>query len=162
MPLKTSDRQILITGATGFIGSRIVRAFADMDSVSQVHCVAVRSGGVGLECYSEKIIIHPGSLAAPRLGLRDSAFDELASQVDLIVHAGLSRSVLDSYQTLRAANFESTKSLVNLAALRRIPIHFFSSGSLASLNEGVPPTGGSLGYVASKWASEKYLSNAAD
>lgn len=162
MHIKTSDRQVLITGATGLTGSRIVRVFAAMDSLSQVHCVAVRSGGVELEDYSEKIKIHPGNLAAPRPGLRDSTFDELISQVDLIVHAGVSRSVLDSYQKLRGANFESTKTLVSLAAMRKIPIHFVSSGSLASLDDDVPPTGGSLGYLASKWASERYLSSAAD
>jgi len=63
---------------------------------------------------------------------------------------------------LRGANFESTKTLVSLAAKRRIPIHFISSGSLASLNGDTPPNGGSMGYLASKWASERYLSNAAD
>jgi hybrid polyketide synthase/nonribosomal peptide synthetase ACE1 len=133
-----------------------------MDRVSQIHCVATRSGGAALEALSDKITTHPGNLAAPRLGLRPSTWNELATEVDLIVHAGVSRSMLDSYQTLRGANFESTKTLVHLAAERRIPIHFLSSGSLASLEAGAPPTGGSLGYLASKWASEKYLSSAAD
>ena len=161
-PIKTSDCRVLITGATGYTGSRIVQAFAAMDKVSQIHCVATRSGGAALEAQSDKITIHPGNLAAPRLGLRDSTWSELASEVDLIIHAGVSRSMLDSYQTLRGANFESTKNLVSLAAPRRIPIHFISSGSLASLEDGAPPAGGSLGYLASKWASEKYLSNAAE
>jgi hybrid polyketide synthase/nonribosomal peptide synthetase ACE1 len=106
-PIKTSDCRILITGATGYTGSRIVQAFAAMDRVSQIHCVATRSGGATLESHSEKITIHPGNLAAPRLGLRESTWTELANQVDLIVHAGVSRSMLDSYQTLRGANVES-------------------------------------------------------
>lgn len=161
-PIKTSDCRILITGTTGYTGCRIVQAFATMDRVSQIHCVATRSGGAALEALSDKITTHPGNLAAPRLGLRPSTWNELATEVDLIVHAGVSRSMLDSYQTLRGANFESTKTLVHLAAERRIPIHFLSSGSLASLEAGAPPTGGSLGYLASKWASEKYLSSAAD
>ena len=161
-PIKTSDCRILVTGATGYTGSRIVQAFAAMDRVSQVLCVATRSGGAALEDYSEKIKVYPGNLTAPRLGLRDSAWTELASHADLIIHAGVSRSMLDSYQTLRGANFESTKTLVSLAASRRIPIHFISSGSLASFEDSAPPTGGSLGYLAGKWASERYLSNAAD
>jgi hybrid polyketide synthase/nonribosomal peptide synthetase ACE1 len=161
-PIKTSDCRVLVTGATGYTGSRIVQAFAAMDRVSEIHCVATRSGGAALEALSDKIKIHPGNLAAPRLGLRDSTWSSLANDVDLIVHAGVSRSMLDSYQTLRGANFESTKTLVHLAAARRIPIHFISSGSLSTLESDTPPTGGSLGYLASKWASEKYLSNASE
>jgi hybrid polyketide synthase/nonribosomal peptide synthetase ACE1 len=161
-PIKTSDCRVLITGATGYTGSRIVQAFAAMDIVSEIHCVATRSGGAALEALSDKIKVHPGNLAAPRLGLRESTWSSLANDVDLIVHAGVSRSMLDSYQTLRGANFESTKALVHLAAARRIPIHFISSGSLSTLENDTPPTGGSLGYLASKWASEKYLSNASE
>ncbi|EME40768.1 hybrid polyketide synthetase [Dothistroma septosporum NZE10] len=154
-------RRVLVTGATGFLGRRLVQKLVAADHVEEVHCVAVRSRQSDLNTISDKVKVYAGNLAAPRLGLSDAEIETLTAQVDLIIHAGVSRSVLDSYQTLRGANLCSTKALVKLAAARGIPFHFISTGSLADLDGAAPPTGGSLGYLASKWASEKYLDNAA-
>lgn len=55
-----------------------------------------------------------------------------------------------------------------MAITRRIPVHFVSTGGVVqltgqdgldkvSVSDSVPPTDGSLGYVASKWASEVIL-----
>ena len=74
---------------------------------------------------------------------------------------------------LRPANTNSIKELARLALPRRIPFHFISSGSVRIYGdeEGpkiynidqslpispTPPSDGSDGYVASKWAAEKFL-----
>ena len=83
--------------------------------------------------------------------------------MDLVIHAGANRSLTDDCPTLRGANFASTKTLVQLAARRRIPLHFLSSGSVAVLEEAgaTPSPSGAEGYMASKWASERYLGHAA-
>ncbi|KAI1495559.1 hypothetical protein F5X99DRAFT_415001 [Biscogniauxia marginata] len=155
----SNHKRIIITGSTGFLGRRLVRALVASNEVEEIHCVAVRSKQRNKQVELGKIKIHAGDLAAPRLGLSEDDFTSLSENIDMIVHIGVSRSFLDSYQLLRGPNFESTKTLVNLAAPRRIPIHFFSSGSV--MNIGGPSTSGSEGYTASKWASEKYLTNAA-
>ena len=48
-----------------------------------------------------------------------------------------------------------------MAAPRKIPIHFISSGGVLKLGGSRPANDGSDGYVASKWASERVLENAA-
>ncbi|KAI1344561.1 hypothetical protein F5Y15DRAFT_411391 [Xylariaceae sp. FL0016] len=160
IPVKTSGQKVIVTGSTGLVGRNLVQALTASEKVSEIHCVAVRSRnreGVN----SSKVKVYPGDLAAPRLGLSEQDFEFLASNADLIIHAGASRSLLDAYQLLRGPNFESTKTLVQLAAARRIPFHYISSGSVATMTDATPPTGGADGYVATKWASEQYLTHAA-
>ncbi|RYO86086.1 hypothetical protein DL764_009059 [Monosporascus ibericus] len=151
---------VMVTGATGFLGRKLVDALTASDRIGEIHSVAARSA---TNSKSRKLKTYTGDLASPRLGLSKADFAALSATVDVIVHAGVARSLVDSYQLLRGANFESTKALVRLAARRRIPIHFISSGSVSTLEEkgATPPTSGSNGYAASKWASERYLGHAA-
>jgi hybrid polyketide synthase/nonribosomal peptide synthetase ACE1 len=88
----------------------------------------------------------------------------------VIIHSGCDRSLSDYYQVIRAGNFGSTKELTKLAIGRQVPIHFISSNGVLELDNAPTtgsvaaarsPTNGSNGYVASKWASEAYLENAA-
>jgi hybrid polyketide synthase/nonribosomal peptide synthetase ACE1 len=82
------------------------------------------------------------------------------------------RAFFEPYALLRKTNVVSTKKLVSLASTHKIPIHFISSGELLCANDAtakanesvrkyVPKTDGSEGYLASKWASEVMLENAA-
>ena len=118
--------------------------------------------------------MHPGDLSEPLLGMSKETFAKLSNEVDVIVHSGANRSYWDYYQLLRGVNVSSTKELVQMATVRNIPVHFISSGGVLSLagddaeatdNISVsaykPPVDGSMGYLASKWASEAYLENAA-
>ncbi|KAE8150730.1 hypothetical protein BDV25DRAFT_139560 [Aspergillus avenaceus] len=160
-PIKTSGRSVLVTGSTGYLGRRLVASLAESDDVEEVHCVAVRPDSAQRIPSSNKIKTYTGDLAAPRLGLSVPTFEKLSSTADLIVHAGASRSMLDAYPMLRGANVDSTKELVKLAAARQIPFHFISSSSVLKLGDSTPPAGGSEGYTAGKWVSERYLANAA-
>ncbi|KAK8879233.1 hybrid NRPS/PKS enzyme [Apiospora arundinis] len=171
MPIVRSGVQplrVLLTGATGSIGRKLVDELASSTKVVEIHAVAVRSSTITDDetnklSASPKLKIYSGDLASPRLGLSETDFASLASSVDLIIHAGANRSLTDDYSTLRGVNFASTKTLVQLAARRRIPIHFFSSGSVSVLDEAgaTPSPSGAEGYMASKWASERYLGHAA-
>lgn len=178
---KTSNKVVILTGASGYLGSRILGQLVKDESVSEVHCIAVRRDASGhipeLPITSNKISIHAGDLVAPRLGLSKAKAELLSRSADTIVHCGAKRSFWDNYEPLREVNVNSTKELIGLAALRRIPIHFMSSGAVLDLDPFSasstssssetsainvrPPRDGSNGYVASKWASETCLQNAA-
>ncbi|KKA18098.1 Hybrid NRPS/PKS protein 1, partial [Rasamsonia emersonii CBS 393.64] len=174
----TSGTTVLLTGATGFLGRNILRKLVEDDRVSKIHCVAVRQSSSDnqpreLPVQSPKIVAHPGDLTEPLLGLSPEAFAELSAEVDVIIHSGANRSFWDAYQLLRPQNVSATKEVVRLAHGRKIPVHFISSGGVLQLagedaqtNNGSvsafkPPVDGSMGYVATKWASEVYLENAA-
>lgn len=112
--------------------------------------------------------MYEGDLTLPRLGLPEQLASTIFHEADAIIHNGADVSHLKSYETLRPANVESTKELVKLSLPRRIPLHYISTAGVAlfsvretfeevTASSTPPPTDGSDGYTASKWASERYL-----
>jgi hybrid polyketide synthase/nonribosomal peptide synthetase ACE1 len=154
-------KTVVLTGSTGNLGSAILSQLLADPSVSSIHCVAVRSNPTNADLFSQpQVTIHEGDLTAPLLGLSTSTFSTLATQADLIIHAGAARSFWDYYHTLRTTNVSSVREIVSLAAQRKVPIHFLSSGGVADLGNTTPSSDGKNGYVASKWAAEQLLQNA--
>ena len=167
-----SELDIVLTGATGFLGSCILRELARDERVAVIHCIAIRvshgSESRALIIESSKIVKHYGNLAAPCLRLSVNLFEELSQNVDRIIHNGADVSFLKAYNTLEETNLGSTKELARLAASRKTPFHFVSTAGINSFNDEdelpevfisdhQPPVDGRTGYAASKWACEKYL-----
>lgn len=157
---------VLLTGSTGYLGRHVLRRLVSNSRISKIYCVAIRwrdlPVGQRLSVHSEKIILRNGDLGLPLLGLADGEFEALSREVDLIVHSGANRSFWDNYEALRSSNVSPLKELVNLALPKQVPIHFISSGGVLKYKSATPPTDGSDGYIASKWAAERYLCNAAN
>ncbi|KAM5383494.1 hypothetical protein ACJZ2D_001943 [Fusarium nematophilum] len=170
----TDGLQVVLTGSTGFLGLSILKSLLQDKRVSKVHCLAQRSSKERDPIFSSpSVACYPGDLSMPRLGLSQEQFDMLAEAADRIIHNGADVSFLKSYQSLRRVNVESTKELARMATGRRIPLHFVSTGGVVNLTgqdglaeisvaEFKPPSDGSHGYVASKWASEHILESCAD
>ncbi|KAL9093353.1 MAG: hypothetical protein Q9165_004094 [Trypethelium subeluteriae] len=177
-PIATSKKVVLLTGAAGFLSKWILPQLVNDKQVTKIHCIGIRPKGAEnprkLPITSPKIVVHPGDLSEPWLGLSETLFWELAGEVDAILHAGASRSFWDNYHALRASNVTPTKLLVKMAAVRSVPLHYTSPAGVLPATEGgegegskpgsvaahPPPTDGSNGYVASRWASEQVLERA--
>ncbi|KAG5772729.1 hypothetical protein H9Q72_001229 [Fusarium xylarioides] len=166
----TNGLQVALTGATGFLGVSILKSLLEDKRVSKVHCLAVRSSSNTSDPVfsSSRVACYPGDLSLPRLGLSQEQFDQLANTVTQIIHNGADVSFLKTYQSLKRPNVSSSRELARMAVTRRIPVHFVSTGGVVQLTgqdgldevsvaDSMPPTDGSLGYVASKWASEVIL-----
>ncbi|KAK0664508.1 hypothetical protein QBC41DRAFT_380647 [Cercophora samala] len=184
--LRQEGRTVLFTGATGYLAPYLLQQLISDSSISTIHCVAIRAESPSQAksrlhpsvATNPKIKVHVGDLGAPLLGLSTSVFAQLTSSVDLIIHSGARRSFWDSYYSLRDTNVTSTRTLLQMAASRRVPIHFLSTSGVLLLSDATnpylstspaaatsvaefkPPTDGSEGYAASKWASEVLLENA--
>ncbi|KAF1730572.1 Nonribosomal peptide synthetase 14 [Beauveria bassiana] len=174
-PLRRHPLTVILTGATGFLGRSIVQELQRRDDVLQIHCVAVRDTLSGtsrdMERDSNKVILHAGDLSLPYLGMMEDEARLLFEEADAIIHNGADVSFLKTYQSLRAANVESTKELVRLSVHRAVPFHFVSTAGVglvaagqdlireASVRAHTPRLDKVDGYVASKWASEVYLEN---
>lgn len=150
--------KVLLTGATGYLGRRILAQLVADERVVEVHCLAVRQTPVEL-ADNPKVVVHTGDLTSPRLGLSDTTFATLAATADAVVHSAANRSFWDHYEHLRATNVASTRELVRLAAPRGVPLHFVSSAGAVALSS---PADAGSGYVLSKWASERLLADAAE
>ena len=166
---------IVITGATGFLGKHIIQRLIEHESVGEIHCIAIRRDGQGnarrIGFTSSKIHEYPGDLGQPLLGLSASDFDQLSKTADAIIHNGADVSFLKSYQALKPTNVLSTKTILEMAIPRTVPIHFVSTAAVAlftpekelpeisAAHLQVPETG-DRGYALSKWVNEVFLEKA--
>ncbi|WP_156910504.1 non-ribosomal peptide synthetase [Nocardia mangyaensis] len=167
---------ILLTGATGFLGSFLLRELLDQTDAT-IHCL-VRAAddraavdrvvattaklGIDVTPHLDRIIGVPGDLARPGLGIAPSRLAELAADIEVIYHNGALVNHLEPYARMRAANVEGTIEVLRLATTTRVkPIHYVSTLSvLAGIpqDDGVP--GGLPGYAMTKWVAEQLVHTA--
>lgn len=167
---RTTQREVMLTGAAGFLGSEILAALLEDTSVAKVHCIAVPTEMLDTIASNAKVAVYPGSLTSPTLGLSSDDISTLRALIDQIIHTGSQGHCLNNYTSVKTANYLSTQFLAQLAASRQIPLHFVSSPRVilfqpdgaveappVSMAAHLPPDDGSQGFTASKWASEVFL-----
>ncbi|MFF6982545.1 thioester reductase domain-containing protein [Streptomyces sp. NPDC008343] len=180
-------RRILLTGATGFLGSHMLLDLL-RHSDAHVYCLvraadeeaATSRLGDALKSYSlpwssevrRRITVLPGDMRDPRLGLSDDLWNTLAQELDSVVGVAAAVDFLRGYQSLRSSNVLGALTLAELAATGRPkPLHHISS--IAVFNEvGIPSMGEDdpfahidrliAGYDQTKWAAEVALRRARD
>jgi amino acid adenylation domain-containing protein/thioester reductase-like protein len=176
-------REILLTGATGFLGAHLLHELVTATG-ARVHCLvrapdeaAARNrlrqaaARYGLPAPPDgRVAPLPGDLAAPRLGLAGPAFRALARTVDVVYHVGAQVNFIYPYQELRAANVTGTAEVIRLAGdCRGIPVHYVSSTAVLA---GLGAAGGRvateetvlahpellrMGYVETKYVAEEMI-----
>ncbi|WP_445281341.1 thioester reductase domain-containing protein [Streptomyces sp. DSM 118148] len=187
VPEPVPPRRVLLTGATGFLGSHMLLDLL-RHSDAHVYCLVraedeaaatARLGeqlrGYRLPWSSEvrrRITVLPGDIRRPRLGLTDERWHTLAHELDSVVGVAAAVDFLRGYQSLRGSNVLGALTLAELAATGRPkPLHHISS--IAVFNEvGITSMGEDdplahidrlvSGYDQSKWAAEVALRRARD
>lgn len=172
---RSTARRVVLTGATGFLGTHLLRQLVNDSSVAEVHCLCIRSRHVRVQ--DAKIREYQGDLSKPLLGLSTEDFRRLSQTADVIIHLGADVNHLKTYEAMRTANVVSTQTLLAMAMSRSIPVHFISSSSVAMLQKGNPELAevapssisppadvdslekNAIGYAASKWVGEMLLEN---
>ncbi|MDT0485635.1 amino acid adenylation domain-containing protein [Streptomyces doebereineriae] len=180
-----APRTVLLTGATGFVGPHLlaelllatdaeivcpVRAATPAEAADRIR-QALAAQQIRLPAGAERITAVPADLARPHFGLGPDRFAELAETCEVIVHNAAMVSIMREYGSLRAANTESTRQLLRMAAARSIPVHLVSTLSVAPSRSAAaevpeaflsPHPGLVSGYQQSKWASERLVEQAAE
>ncbi|HTZ45882.1 MAG TPA: thioester reductase domain-containing protein [Jatrophihabitans sp.] len=181
-------RQVLLTGATGFVGAYLLRELLADDPRRQVDClvrcaepadglrrILANAGGyfdAGV-LDTDRIRVLPGDLAAPRLGLAEDEHAALLHRTDSIVHNGAWVHFAHSYDQLEPANVDGTVELIRASAATGIPLHHVSTYGIWGLptdgrdrvgeDESILTAGRLVtGYVQTKWSAEHLAQQAAE
>jgi thioester reductase-like protein len=134
---------ILLTGATGFLGTSLLRALLDGTS-ARILCLARPTGQSVARRISamtagrdaHRVLAVDGDLSAPRLGLQDRIWRDLREQVDAVCHAGASIDWVKPYGMLRSVNVLATHDLLRLASEAGASFDFVSSLSVCYSSHG--------------------------
>ncbi len=180
-------RELLLTGATGFLGVYLLEALL-RETDAQILClVRARDDEHAMERlrqhaqsfarwddgWTRRVVAIAGDVGEPRLGLSAARFDALASSVGAIYHAAACVNFLFPYEGLKATNVGGTRECLRLACTGRTKaFHHVSTFSVfdspahagRELDEDEPltdPGGLLLGYSQSKWVAEKLVEQAA-
>ncbi|MBN8579020.1 MAG: amino acid adenylation domain-containing protein [Anaerolineae bacterium] len=182
-------KNILLTGATGFVGAFLLHDLLRMTS-ADVHCLLrAEDAAMGVQrlknnlnkyllwddAFTERIKPILGDLGEPRLGLTDEVFEQLTHVIDVIYHNGALVNFVYPYHAHKASNVLGTQEVLRLASRIKLkPVHFVSTLSIlysgdandgriiredVSLDEVGAPFGG---YAQSKWVAEKLMTQAGE
>ena len=180
-----SPRRILLTGATGYLGSFLLEQLMARTAAT-VHCLLrandTRHGIERIrtslskyqlwnESFAQRLVVVPGDLAKPQLGLDATQWNELAESIDVIYHNGARVNFVYPYSKVREPNVEGTKTILRLASTSRIKaVHHVSTIDVLQtvmrrpLREVEPPDHNieevPAGYTGSKWAAERAINEA--
>jgi len=179
-------REVLLTGATGFLGAFVlaellastratvhclVRADDDAHALARLRA-SLRRYGLRPEAFDGRVVPVRGDLGEAGLGLSRERRAGLAGGVEAIYHCGAEVNVVFPYRRLKAANVGGTREIIRLADLSgRAPLHHLSSvgvfagarrGPIAESDPPGPPTGLRQGYAQSKWVGERLVAQAGE
>lgn len=183
-PARTgAPSDILLTGATGFLGPFLVASLLGRTSLTVHALIRATDSAHGLDRIvaslrraqlwtpaleaevRARVRVVCGDLAEPQLGIGEEGFRRLAESVDAILHNGALVNYVRTYDALRPANVIGTHELLRLAmTAHRKTFHLVSSTFIYGWS--VKPVVGEsdanlemnaldFGYSQTKWVAEQ-------
>ncbi|EBR9320172.1 hypothetical protein CC707_22680 [Salmonella enterica subsp. enterica serovar Panama] len=178
--------KILLTGATGFVGTYFIRELIDSTSADIVCLVRGEDPSLArdrivamLTHYQmyrasdcERLVVVLGDFSKNNLGMDAELYKELAQEIDTIIHCGANVNLANVYSRMSADNVSGTLNIIKFATCEKLkPIHHISTVSVLAgiigkedvayedtmTSEEVLPENG---YIRSKWVAEKIMDNA--
>lgn len=176
--------QIFLTGATGFLGAFLLQELLQQTSAN-IYCLVraanIQEGNQKIQrnleqdlvwnkTFKSRIIPILGDLSQPLLGLGESTFYQLASEVDVIYHNGAFVNLIYPYSALKATNVLGTQEVLRLATQVKLkPVHYISTLAIFESDAyagklGIRESdsiehhqGLNDGYAQSKWVAENLI-----
>lgn len=142
----TSLRDVLLTGATGVLGGRLLQEIL-LSTQANVHClVRAKDQAQGLQRIKEVLFaydeagqladqigrIRPilGDVSQPQFGLDDSQYRDLVGVCDLAMHCAANVSLVASYAKIAPVNVGGVAHMIEFCLAARAPLMYTSSFSM--------------------------------
>ena len=137
-------REVLLTGATGFVGRFMLRELLCLDGDLVVHCLvraadaehglqrlraAMQEAAIWDEALAARIRVVAGDIGAAHLGLGQTAFDDLARRIDAVHHFAAEVSLSTSYSAIRTINAVGMRNVLGLCLHTRLK-HLFHASTM--------------------------------
>ena len=142
-PVSPADfREVLLTGATGFVGRFLLSDLLRQKANLVVHCLvradnaaagyqrlraALEDAEIWDESFASRIRVVAGDLGQARLGLREGDFNDLCRRIDAVYHLAASISLTTSYMAIRELNTLSLHNVLELCLRQRFKHLFYAS-----------------------------------
>lgn len=123
----SEPKTVFLTGATGFLGSyllrdllsrnlRVIAHVRAKDPAAGLERIAATCQGYGIwsESWRSQLEVVIGDLAKPSLGLAQDVWERVANEADVVIHNGALVNWMQPYSTLRAPNVISTINAISL------------------------------------------------
>jgi thioester reductase-like protein len=123
----TSARHVLLTGATGFLGSALLDLLM-RQTEARVTCLVRAEGEQGT--FADRVQYVRADLTSPSAGLASDTWRQLVARTDAVCHAAASINWIAGYDALRDVNVLATRDMLRLAAEAGASFHFVSSASV--------------------------------
>ncbi|MCY3875952.1 MAG: SDR family oxidoreductase [Rhodobacteraceae bacterium] len=138
----TGIREVLLTGATGFVGRFLLRELLRQNDRLIVHCLiraesaahgvarlrdALEQAEIRGEIAEERLRVVPGDFTRERFGLSESAFDGFCEKIDAVYHLAASTRLVLSYADIGEANALGLCPVLDFCIRTRLKHLFFFS-----------------------------------
>ncbi|HNB37345.1 MAG TPA: thioester reductase domain-containing protein, partial [Anaerolineales bacterium] len=185
-------RNVLLTGATGFLGVYVIAEILKTTQAniyclvrprrgenskqrieSQMKRYQVWAGGEAWQSsWEDRVHVVDGDVTLPRLGMKDAEYETLSRSIDAIFHGAAHVNFIYPYEALRATNVLGIHEVIQFAFYARIkPVHHLSTAAIWPMGaqytyyekDPIDHDGLlNLGYDEAKWVGEKCLMYAAE
>lgn len=140
-------RTVLLTGASGVVGSALLTRLHAFEVIALVHRTPVLAAGVTSVA---------GDISAPRLGLSDRTYRDLVGRVDAVIHCAAVTDFARKDGSLEATNIDGTQRVAAFAVDAGATLYHVSTAFVGTTAQaGRSST--SVGYAASKAAGEQVV-----
>ena len=136
-------REVLLTGATGFVGRFLLRDLLRRNAGLVVHCLvraedethglarirnALEEAEIWEEPFAARLRAVAGDVCEVRFGASGPDFDTLCRRIDAVYHLAADLTLTSPYLTIRKLNTFSVRNVLELCLrIRRKHLFFFSS-----------------------------------
>ena len=138
----TAFQEILLTGATGFIGRFFLHDLLQQNTDLVVHCLVqadnveheferlravLQEVEIWDETFAARIRVVPGDIGQARFGLGDADFNDLCQRIDAVYHLAAAIDLASPYLAIRKVNTFSIRNVLELCLRTRFKHLFYAS-----------------------------------